>query len=402
MTYDDDLTDLQTKSEGDGASDEAAIAKALEDLTKSVNDKNAKLEADLAAEKKAREALELKVSRPSVGAKGNASDDDTPDEKKALSSYMRSGNDTELKAAAATDSDPSGGYFVLPTVDTSVRTLLTDISPMRQIADVVTIGTDSLERFYSIGKRGAQWTSERGARPQDTARPELKKTIYGVSELYAAPVTTRQLLDDATVDIAAWLIDNATRDFAMTEGESFLSGNGVDNTPRGLLDYPTDAAKDFTREWGKFQYVPAGHASAPTDAQLADSLLKLMMTLRAPYRPNARWLMNRTSAIRIRQIRDEAGRFLWAPTGNLIEGEGDPLLGFPVAFDDSMPDIGANAHAVAFGDFRQGYVIVDRHGIRMERDAVTQKGRIVFDVYKRVGGGAGDFNAVKFLKIAAS
>ena len=67
-----------------------------------------------------------------------------------------------------------------------------------------------------------------------------------------------------------------------------------------------------------------------------------------------------------------------------------------------MPDIGANTLPIAFGDFRQGYVIVDRQGVRINRDELTQKGRIVFDVYKRVGGGAGDFNAVKFLKIAAS
>jgi HK97 family phage major capsid protein len=57
---------------------------------------------------------------------------------------------------------------------------------------------------------------------------------------------------------------------------------------------------------------------------------------------------------------------------------------------------------IAFGDFRQGYLIVDRQGIRVERDALTQKGRVLFDTYKRVGGGAGDFNAVKFMKVSAS
>jgi HK97 family phage major capsid protein len=69
-----------------------------------------------------------------------------------------------------------------------------------------------------------------------------------------------------------------------------------------------------------------------------------------------------------------------------------------------MPDIsdGAGAHPIAFGDFRQGYVIVDRQGIQVEIDRVTQKGKVLFDTYKRVGGGAGDFNAIKFIKVAAS
>jgi hypothetical protein len=44
----------------------------------------------------------------------------------------------------------------------------------------------------------------------------------------------------------------------------------------------TTNEKDFTREWGKFQYVPVGAANAPTDKQLADALIKLVATLRKP------------------------------------------------------------------------------------------------------------------------
>jgi HK97 family phage major capsid protein len=112
--------------------------------------------------------------------------------------------------------------------------------------------------------------------------------------------------------------------------------------------------------------------------------------------------MNSNTAIRLRQIVDDNNRYLWAPTGNLIEGVEHPLLGYRVEIDEGMPDIAANAHSIAFGDFQQGYVIVDRLGVRLEQDVLTQKGRVIFDTYKRVGGGAGDFNAIKFLKIAAA
>ncbi len=112
--------------------------------------------------------------------------------------------------------------------------------------------------------------------------------------------------------------------------------------------------------------------------------------------------MNSNTAVRLRTIVDGNGRYLWAPTGNLIEGIEHPLLGYAVEIDDEFDDIGASTFPIAFGDFKQGYVIVDRQGIRVERDAVTQKGRVLFDTYKRVGGGAGDFNAIKFLKVAAT
>lgn len=352
--------------------------------------------------------LEKKANRP--GISGVDKDEQVEIERKALAALLRTGTTAAIQdaggiieaKAAASDSDPAGGYFVLPTVDLTIRNLMTDLSPLRGLAEVVTISTDRYERFYGFGKRGAQWVAEKDERPQDTARPELKKASFGVAELYAAPAATRHLLDDAATDIASWLINNATHDFEETEGEAFHTGDGIEGRPTGLLTYPATAEKDFARAWGKFQYVPAGHASAPTDANLTTSLIKLVASLRKGYRPGAVFLMNSNTAVRLRTIVDANGRFLWAPTGNLIEGVEHPLLGYRVEIDELMPDIEANSTPIAFGDFRQGYVIVDRQGVRIVRDELTQKGRVVFDTYKRVGGGAGDFNAIKFLKIAAA
>jgi HK97 family phage major capsid protein len=378
------------------------VTKSLEDLQKTVDERLAKVEGGEELKKALDRIADLEKKGNRPGGPGNA-DEQADIERKALASLLRTGLDAEIKAAAS-DSDPAGGYFVLPTIDLTVRTLMTDLSPLRGICEVVSISTDKYERFYSKSARGAQWVAERDARPQDTSRPELIKHSYPVSELYAAPAATRHLLDDAAIDVASWLINDATHDFAETEGEAFLEGDGVEGKPRGLLDYGTAVEKDFTRAWGKHQYIPAGHASAPTDANLVTACIAIVAKLRKPYKSNARWLMNSTTAARLMGIVDENGRRLWAPTGNLIEGVEHPLLGYPVEIDEGMPDIadGAGAHPIAFGDFRQGYVIVDRQGVRINRDELTVKGRVIFDVYRRVGGGAGDFNAIKFIKIAAS
>lgn len=378
------------------------VTKSLEDLQKAIDERLKKVEGGEEL-KKALDRLadlEKKANRPGGGVDDKAQ---AEVEKKALATLLRTGQDAEIKAASS-DSDPSGGYLVLPTIDLTIRTLMTDLSPMRNLAEVVNISTERYERFYSKSARGAQWVSERDTRPQDTARPELVKHSYPVSELYAAPAATRHLLDDAAVDIASWLVNDATRDFAETEGDAFLEGDGIEGKPHGLLAYPMLATKDFTRAWGNYQYIPAGHASAPTDANLVTAAINIVAKLRKPYKSNAKWLMNSTTAARLMGIADENGRRLWAPTGNLIEGVEHPLLGYPVEIDENMPDIadGAGAVPIAFGDFRQGYVIVDRQGVRINRDELTVKGRVIFDVYKRVGGGAGDFNAIKFIKVAAS
>jgi HK97 family phage major capsid protein len=400
---------IELKAEADDPV--GVVQKALDDFTKSVDERLKKVEAKSAEPEKKEDdtvevktlverldKLEAKTNRP-AGAK--AGDEQAALETKALASYIRTGSDVEVKAAAS-DNAIDGGWMVMPTIDLSIRTLMTDLSPMRSLAEVVSIGTSVYERFYSMGKRGAQWVAERDDRPQDTARPELIKQSYGVAELYAAPAATRQLLDDAQVDIASWLINNATHDFAETEGEAFLRGDGTMGKPRGFLTYDVTNEKDFVRAWGKFGYVPAGHASAPTDANLTAALVKLVAAVRTPYKANAAFVMNSNTAVRLRTIVDANGRYLWAPTGNLIEGIEHPLLGYRVVIDDNYDDIGASTLPISFGDHRQAYVVVDRSGIRVTRDEVTQKGRILFDTYKRVGGGAGDFNAVKFLKVAAT
>jgi HK97 family phage major capsid protein len=397
---------------GDDDEPVAVVQKALADLTKTVDDRLKAVEGKGAPDLKALTdrlaEIEKKANRPTGDIKSG--DEAVQLERKALSAFLRTGKLDEIKAAggiieakaASSDSDPAGGYFVLPTIDLTIRNLMTDLSPLRGLAEVVTISTGTYERFYSLGKKGARWVSERDDRPQDTARPELIKQSYGVAELYAAPAATRHLLDDAATDIASWLINNAIHDFDETEGEAFHTGDGVEGRPKGLLTYPTTNEKDFTRAWGKFQYVPAGHASAPTDANLTGALIKLVATLRTPYKGNAAFVMNSNTAVRLRTIVDAQGRFLWAPTGNLIEGIEHPLLGYRVEIDDLMPDIGADTTPIAFGDFRSGYLIVDRQGVSIKLDELTQKGRVLFDTYKRVGGGAGDFNAIKFLKIATA
>lgn len=377
----------------------APLTRAVEEVRSAQTEFQTTLQTEVRGIADRVNALEVRGNRLGVQ---QTSEQQADVERRAIASYMRTGNDTEIRSAAATDNNPDGGWFVLPNVDTAINTLLSDVSPLRGLADVVTLGSGNVyECFVSMGQRGAQWVVERDDRPQDTARPQLYKHSYSIAELYACPTATRQLLTDASTDIAGWLLNNATQDFAITEGEAFWSADGANGKPKGILAYDLAADKDFTRTWGAWQYVAAGY-TAPNDAQLADALVKIMMTLRDQYRGNARWLMNRNTAIRIRQIKDTTGRFMWAPVGNLVEGEQGTLLGFPVAYDDNLPDIGSGKLPIWFGDFKQAYKIVDREGIKLVRDEITTPGRVKFNTYKRVGGGGYDFNSLKALKISAS
>ena len=67
-----------------------------------------------------------------------------------------------------------------------------------------------------------------------------------------------------------------------------------------------------------------------------------------------------------------------------------------------MPAVGAGAFSLAFGDFKEGYLIADRVGMRITRDEITTPGYVKFYVRKRVGGKIRNSQAIKLLKIAAT
>lgn len=348
--------------------------------------------------------LEARGQRPTVPASARNGNEAEEIEMRAVVSFIRTGNDAELRAASSS-SDSDGGWFILPTVDRTIRNMMEDTSPLLGLVENVTISGDTYERFYSKGNRGAVWVSENDDRPEDTARPELIKHSYGVREMYAMPVGTRQLFDDASFDVAGWFNQWVASDIALSLGDAFWKGDGINGKPRGILTHNIVKDGDKDRAWGDIQYVPAGHASTPTDDNLAKALVALVLTLHSRYRGNARLLTTAANYIRFRQLQDSAKRFLWAATGNLVEdAENGSLLGVPVAIDDHLDDIsmGAGANIAAVGDFAQGYVHVARHGIKTERDGVTKPGWIKLPSYARHGGGVGDSRAIKILKVAAS
>ena len=83
-------------------------------------------------------------------------------------------------------------------------------------------------------------------------------------------------------------------------------------------------------------------------------------------------------------------------------GQPASLLGYPVTEAEDMPDMAANAFAIAFGDFRRGYLIADRQGIRVLRDPFSAKPYVLFYTTKRVGGGVQNFEAIKLMKFDVS
>ena len=388
---------------GLSAAEFKAVHEAFMDVNKTITEFSESIKKDLKAEREEREALEAKINRMNAfggGAGGGSktiTSEDAKKEYKALNTFIRSGDDAEMKAMSV-GSDPDGGYTVLPFMSAQMTTRIYDQSPMRRLchAETVTHG-DAFEEIDDRGEAEANWVSETGTRSKG-ATPQIGKIRIPIHEIYALQPITQRLLDDSDRDLGAWIDGKIGDKFGRKEGTGFISGDGV-GKPRGLLEYTTTTENDFTREAGKIQHVVSGDANLLFPSGNADVLKTTIWKLRAPYRQGAVWQMNSNTASAMDKIKDNYGDYIWR--NGMTAGAPPSLLGYPVEINEDMPDIAANAYPVAFGNFQLAYIIVDKPGIKMLRDPFTDKPNVLFYAYKRVGGGLGNDDAVKLIKISA-
>lgn len=373
-------------------------------------DEIATLKASLEEERGERGELEAKINRLMIGgvfggggsAGGPASIAELRATGAALRKYIASGDKSGFADMAAkgmmVGSDPDGGYTVFAAFSSAITAKVFESSPIRRLARVVSISSDAFEELLDLDEPASVWISETASRPA-TASPQLGLMRIPVHEHYASPKVTQKLLDDSSLDIGAWLTQKIADKFARGEASAFVTGDGV-GKPRGFLTYPTAATSDGSRARGVLQHVPTGAASDFATSAPADALIDLQAEVKGEYRSGAVWLMNRKTAGKVRKFKDGEGNYLWQPAA--IAGQPNLLLGHPVELAEDMPDVGAGAFPIAFGNFQRGYTIVDRAGIKLMRDPYTDKPNVLFYTYARVGGDVNDYDAIKLLKVATS
>ena len=360
-------------------------------------EKLARIDRALDEHKGVIDELARKSGRPTLGSAVRLSGG--LDHRSAFDGYMRRGESNLLRSfeskGLSVGSDSDGGYVVPDETERSINRAVRDILPIRAIAGVRQVSGSVYKKPYAISGPGAGWVGETDERPE-TGSPKLAELAFPTMELYAMPAATQTLLDDAAVDIDQWIAEEVRATFAAQEGTAFVTGDGV-NKPKGFLSYPTVDNASWT--WGKIGSIATGVSGAFPDTDPADKLIDLMYSVKGEYRANGHFVMNRSTQSVVRKLKDADGSYLWQPSAR--PGEAASLMGVPVAESEDMPDIAADSPAVAFGDFRRGYLIVDRVGIRVLRDPYSAKPYVLFYTTKRVGGGVQDFAAIKLLKFGA-
>ena len=349
------------------------------------------------------ENLEAKMSRPSFGGNPSAQDAAQAEHKASFNQYIRKGveydKDLEVKAlASGTNSGADGGYAVPKTIDAMIEEMIVNISPIRALSDVQQISTPDFHRIVNIRGTASGWVGETDARSASNT-PQIKDVKPTIGELYANAQATQQMLDDVFFNAEQWLADNIATEFARAEGAAFITGDGT-NKPTGFLAGTVNSTDDATRAFGAIQYVASGVAGDFAASNKADVLFTLVSKLKAGYRANASFVMPKATLFEIAALKDSNGRYLF--DFSTVPNVPNKLLGYNVAEAEDMPAKAANAYGIAFGDFKRGYLVVDRVGTRVVRDPFSNKPYIGFYVTRRTGGAVINSEAIKVVKFAVS
>lgn len=316
---------------------------------------------------------------------------------KELVGWMRNpSRNGQFVAQVNQTTNADGGYLSLPEIDSEISRVAEKTVAMRRLANIKTIGRASYVKNINKGGVTAGWVAEAESRTGNTATPAMAQIEIFAREIFSLPGATQETLDDLGFDVAAWLAEECGTAFADTEDAAFISGDGA-GKPKGFLAQTMVA--DASYAWGKIGFIASGKAGAFADTAPADKIIDLIHALKAKYRNGASFLTNDLTLAQIRKIKDGQNNYLWQPS--FQPGIPDRLAGYPCEVSDNMPDIAANSYSIAFGNWKQGYQIVDRKGVRILADPYTTKGIVSFYTYKRVGGDVLNFEAIKVMKFSA-
>ncbi len=342
------------------------------------------IDTKLAVINEAISALEKKAARPAIGSESV----DETEHKAAFGKWARKGVEGDLeaiekKAITLNGGDASGGFLLPKVVETGIRESLRTLSPIRSRATVISVSSDDYRFLTNLRGLQTGWVGETDARPE-TATPTLSETRVPMGELYANPAASQRSLDDAAFDLEAWLNQNISDEFAIEENKAFVSGNGV-NKPQG-----------FATTTGLTTVKTGAAAAMPTGT---DYIFNMIYAMKAAYRSGA--VFGATGAVisTVRTAKDGNGNYIWQPS--LVAGQPSTLAGYELVELEDMDAVAANKVPLVFANFKAGYLIADRVGIRTLRDPFTHKPFVHFYATKRVGGMVQDKDAIVVLKVAA-
>lgn len=320
------------------------------------------------------------ISRPEkavTGKQGRASDE----YKNAFWRMVRNrGGHLLVQNALQIGEDSEGGYLCPDEYERTLVKALEEENRLRSLCTI--IRTESGDRKIPIvASHGtASWVDEEGVIPESD--DVFGQISLGAHKLATMIKVSDELLQDSVFDIESYIAAEFARRIGAAEEDAFINGDGS-GKPYGLLHATNGAGVGITTAGAAFT---------------SDEILDLIHSVKAGYRKNAKFLLNDSSIKALRKLKDGNGQYMWQP--GLKEGQPDRLLSHELITSAYMPEIGAGAKPILFGDFKS-YWIADRQGRTFQRlnELYAATGQVGFRATQRVDGRLVQTEGLKCLQI---
>lgn len=287
-----------------------------------------------------------------------------------------------------------GGYLVPSELD---KQILKSILDNNVVYNAVARRVVSTPNFYipvRVSGVATEWLgSETATITQQDAPTFAQKTPYWGNLASRADLSI-QLIEDSQFDVVAYLMDEFGIAFGDALENVFTTGNGT-GKPIGLLSATLAATADKSRAVGTYQKVNTG------GTMTADNLITLFCAAKPGYRAAGSWMMNSTTELEVRLLKDGEDRYLWQPS--ITVDRPATILNCPILINEYMQNTGTASNIpVIFGDFKRGFMITERTGMHIKQDDITGDLVVKYKCFKRYGSLFMDSCALKYLVYTAS
>lgn len=329
--------------------------------------------------------LETRQNRP-----GNEASDIDPKAaaiKKGFFNALR-GRPVDLDVQNALIEDATGQILVPEDVEAGIIRTRADETVMRRLATVRTTTSDRVRR-RSMTELQVGWGKLETGDSLVESTPTPSNATVNIEDLMGLVRIGIDELMDTDVNLEGYVDDSFGRAIADKEETGFVLG----------LGHSSDQPEGFTLG-STVARIVAGQASAIK----ADDFFSLMYGVKSSYRRNGAFLVNSSTELAMRKLKDSDGQYLWQPS--LQIDTPTSFAGRPVYNQDDLSDVHATLQkdVAAFGDWKAGYVIVDRMGMKVQRlnELYATTGMVGFLAHFRVTGYVADAEALRILRVPAS
>ncbi|MCD8076698.1 MAG: phage major capsid protein [Lachnospiraceae bacterium] len=271
-----------------------------------------------------------------------------------------------------------GSYSVPDAANTKFAELLTQESLFRQLSTTLTAYDTSYQIFAKYTDDLAEFVPEGGDIPIYEGISDFETLAVGRHKLAAFTKLSEEFVHDTAFNVENYLLSRFARVFGRAETDAFINGTGED-MPTGILCSSKGAETAVT-----------------TDSITYDDVITLYFSVKPEYRSRGIWMMNDTTALHIKTLKDDNGNYLWRESD-------DTILGRKVVISEFMPDMAAGALPVVFGDFNYYWVITRSPlSIRVLMEKFAAVGQVGYLGFEFIDGNLVRREAVKAIQVSAA